>query len=95
MTESTSASFAVKARVLAAGLADMLIDLIVPTVVFAALAPLGLSTSVRLTVGGFFVAAKAVAGRVEDHDSKAAIARFLPAAATAIAAVAAQAARVA
>ncbi|MEU6559667.1 VC0807 family protein [Nocardia nova] len=84
MTESTSASFALKARVLAAGLADMLIDLIVPTVVFAALAPLGLSTSIRLTVGGFFVAAKAVAGRVEDHDSKATIARFLPAAATAI-----------
>ncbi|AHH18811.1 hypothetical protein NONO_c40270 [Nocardia nova SH22a] len=84
MTESTSASLAVKARVLAAGLADMLIDLIVPTVVFAALAPLGLSTSVRLTAGGFFVAAKAVAGRVEDGDSKAAIVGFVPAAVTAI-----------
>lgn len=54
----------IKARVAATSVADLVVDLLLPTLVYLALAPAGLSTSVRLTVGGFFVAAKATAGHI-------------------------------
>jgi hypothetical protein len=53
-----------KARVIAASLADFVVDLFLPTTIYLLLAPTGLSAVVRLTVGGFFIAAKACAGRV-------------------------------
>ena len=53
-----------KARILTTALVDFAIDLVLPTVVYALLAPTRLSAVVRLTIGGFFVAAKACAGRV-------------------------------
>ena len=53
-----------KARILTNALVDFAIDLILPTAVYALLAPTRLSAVVRLTIGGFFVAAKACAGRV-------------------------------
>jgi hypothetical protein len=53
-----------KARILANALVDFAIDLILPTAVYWCLAPTRLSAVVRLTIGGFFVAAKACAGRV-------------------------------
>jgi hypothetical protein len=53
-----------KARILTSALVDFAIDLILPTAVYVLLAPTGLSAVVRLTIGGFFVAAKACAGRV-------------------------------
>jgi len=56
----------VKARIFAVGLIDILIDLLLPTVVYLALAPTGRSAAVRLSVGGFWVAAKSVTGRVRD-----------------------------
>jgi hypothetical protein len=53
-----------KARILTNALVDFAIDLTLPTAVYALLAPTRLSAVVRLTIGGFFVAAKACAGRV-------------------------------
>ncbi len=54
----------VKAKIFAVGLLDMLIDLLVPTLVYLALAPTGRSAAVRLSVGGFVMAAKSVGGEV-------------------------------
>jgi hypothetical protein len=65
----TAESLAVKARVLAVGLLDIAIDLLLPTVVYLALAPTGRSAAVRLTVGGFAVAAKSVTGSVSHGPS--------------------------
>jgi hypothetical protein len=53
-----------KARLLANALLDFAIDLVLPTAVYMLLAPTQLSAVIRLTIGGFFVAAKACAGRV-------------------------------
>jgi hypothetical protein len=53
-----------KACILTSALVDFAIDLILPTAVYVLLAPTRLSAVVRLTIGGFFVAAKACAGRV-------------------------------
>ncbi len=55
-----------KAKILAVGVIDILIDLLVPTLVYLALAPTHRSAAVRLTVGGFWVAAKSVTGRVRE-----------------------------
>jgi hypothetical protein len=55
---------AVKAKIFAVGLIDILIDLLLPTLVYLALTPTGRSIAVRLSVGGFCVAAKSVTGRV-------------------------------
>lgn len=55
-----------KLRVAATSAADLVLDLALPPLVYAALAPTGLSPSVRLSVGGFFVAGKAIAGHLED-----------------------------
>lgn len=57
-------SLSVKARVLAVGLLDIAIDLLLPTLVYLVLAPTGRSAAVRLTVGGFAIAAKSVTGSV-------------------------------
>jgi hypothetical protein len=54
----------VKAKIFAVGLLDMAIDLVVPTLVYLALAPTGRSAAVRLTAGGFVMAAKSVGGQV-------------------------------
>jgi hypothetical protein len=56
--------FTVKAKIFAVGVVDILIDLLLPTLVYVALAPTGRSMAVRLSVGGFWVAAKSVTGRV-------------------------------
>lgn len=53
-----------KAEILVGSLVDFGIDLLLPTAIFALLAPTGLSAVVRLTIGGFFVAAKASAGHL-------------------------------
>jgi hypothetical protein len=58
--------FSVKAKIFAVGLIDILIDLLLPTLVYVALAPTGQSQAVRLSIGGFCVAAKSVTGRVRD-----------------------------
>jgi hypothetical protein len=57
-----------KARIIIASLGDFAVDLILPTAIFALLAPTGLSDVLRLTIGGFFVGAKACAGRVSALD---------------------------
>jgi hypothetical protein len=53
-----------KVRILAAALTDGAIDLVLPTAVYFLLAPTHLSAIVRLTIGGYFVAAKASAGHL-------------------------------
>jgi hypothetical protein len=53
-----------KARMAVISLADFAVDLLLPTAIFALLTPTGLSAVIRLTIGGFFVAAKACAGSV-------------------------------
>ena len=50
-----------KVRILAHSLADLLVDLLLPTIVYLLLAPTALSQIVRLSIGGYFVAAKAFA----------------------------------
>jgi hypothetical protein len=64
-------SFTVKAKIFAIGLVDILIDLLLPTLVYVALAPIGRSEAVRLTIGGFSVAAKSVTGRVHSGAEEA------------------------
>jgi hypothetical protein len=61
----------VKAKIFAVGLIDILIDLLLPTLVYLVLAPTGRSAAVRLTVGGFCVAAKSVAGAAYEPDLEA------------------------
>lgn len=56
-----------KAQVLATSLGDFAVDLLLPTVLYALLAPTHLSAVVRLTIGGFFVAAKAGVGRFSER----------------------------
>jgi hypothetical protein len=53
-----------KVRIISNALLDYAIDLFLPTVAYALLAPTRLSAVVRLTIGGFFVAAKVYAGRI-------------------------------
>ena len=66
MSGSTPGSATVKARILTVSLLDIVIDLVLPTLIYLALAPTGRSAAVRLTVGGFAVAAKSVTGEVRD-----------------------------
>jgi hypothetical protein len=61
---TTPAALPSKAKVILTSLIDFGLDLLLPTAIFALLAPTGLSAALRLTIGGFFVAAKACAGRV-------------------------------
>jgi hypothetical protein len=57
-----------KAKVLVSSLVDFGVDLLLPTAIYALLSPTGLSEVVRLTIGGFFVAAKASAGHFAASD---------------------------
>ena len=52
-----------KFRVITAGLVDMALDLLLPTAVYLLLAPTYLPVAIRLTLGGFLVAGKAVSGQ--------------------------------
>ncbi|HEY1671610.1 MAG TPA: VC0807 family protein [Streptosporangiaceae bacterium] len=58
-----------KLRVVAASLADLVIDLLLPTLVYVLLAPTHLDVAIRLTLGGFVMAAKATTGQsISDTD---------------------------
>src|SRR6201996_7540268 len=52
-----------KLRVVAASLADLAIDLLLPTLVYGLLPPPPLPVAIRLTLGGFVMAAKATTGQ--------------------------------
>ena len=54
-----------KAIRLAAAVANLAADMLLPTLIYLALAPTGLSAALRLTVGGILLGAKAVGGRIE------------------------------
>jgi len=57
-----------KAKILVTSLVDFGVDLLLPTAIFLLLAPTRLPAVVRLTIGGFFVAAKASAGHFSASD---------------------------
>lgn len=82
--DTAGGSLAVKTRILAFSLADIVVDLLLPTVVYAALAPTGRSAAVRLTVGGFAVAAKSVTGEVRDTEGARRRGRLLQGVAVAV-----------
>ena len=65
-----------KVRILVSSLVDFGIDLFLPTAIFLLLGPTGLSAVVRLTIGGFFVAAKASAGHLSALDGAEGHAEF-------------------
>jgi hypothetical protein len=69
MPESASKPEYSKVRILAAAAIDIAIDLLMPTVVYFLLSPTHLSAVVLLTVGGYFVAAKAGAGHLSADDA--------------------------
>lgn len=71
MPESVSKPVYFRARVLAAAAVDIAIDLLLPTAVYFLLSPTRLSAVVRLTIGGYFVAAKAGAGHLSTDDATA------------------------
>lgn len=52
-----------KVRVITASLADVVIDLLLPTVAYLLLAPTHMAVAIRLTLGGFLMAAKATSGQ--------------------------------
>jgi 2-polyprenyl-6-methoxyphenol hydroxylase-like FAD-dependent oxidoreductase len=60
-----------KAHIIISALGDYIIDLLLPLAIFGMLASTGLSAVIRLTIGGFFVAAKACAGRLAAGNDKA------------------------
>lgn len=64
MSDTPTAPLPSKTRIVVTSLADVCVDLLLPTVIYALLAPTHLSAVLRLTIGGFFVAAKASAGHV-------------------------------
>src|ERR1700761_299263 len=66
MSELTS-----KALIFARTVADSAIDLLLPAAIYLLLTPTHLSAIVRLTIGGYFVAAKASAGYLGDTDASA------------------------
>jgi len=65
-----------KAKVLVSSLLDIGVDLLLPTAIYMLLAPTGMLAVVRLTIGGFFVAAKASAGRVSGLEASGGHAEF-------------------
>jgi len=69
MSEPLSNPAYSKFRILVAAAADIAVDLLLPTVVYFLLSPTHLSAIVRLTIGGYFVAAKAGAGHLVTEDS--------------------------
>jgi hypothetical protein len=58
-----------KARIFLRAIADAAIDLLLPTAIYFLLSRTHLSAIVRLTIGGYFVAAKASAGHVSRDDA--------------------------
>jgi hypothetical protein len=68
MSETASKPAYSKVRTLAAAAIDIAIDLLLPTVIYVLLSPSRLSAVVRLTIGGYFVAAKAGAGHFAKGD---------------------------
>lgn len=69
MTEPASRPPFSKVRVLASAFIDIAIDLVLPTVIYFLLAPTHLPAIVRLTIGGYFVAAKAGAGHLSSENA--------------------------
>jgi len=69
MAESASKPAYSKVRIVAAAAIDITVDLLLPTVVYFLLSPTRLSAIVRLTIGGYFVAAKAGAGHLSTEDA--------------------------
>lgn len=76
MPEAVSNRASSKARILMAALLDLTIDLLLPTAIYYVLTPTHLPAVIRLTIGGFFVAAKAAAGRLSQVDAHARPAGF-------------------
>jgi hypothetical protein len=70
MPEIASKPAFAKARILAAALVDVMIDLLLPTAIYYLLAPTHQSAVIRLTIGGYFVAAKAGAGHISPDDAR-------------------------
>jgi hypothetical protein len=68
MSDSVAKSAFSKVRVLAGAVTDGAIDLLLPTAIYFLLTPTHLSALVRLTIGGYFVAAKASAGHLSSND---------------------------
>src|SRR4051794_3473892 len=71
-----------KALYFAVMLANVAVDLLLPTVVLLALAPTGMPAAVRLAIGGTLLAGKAIGGRVETGDFRwrlALVAALVPA----------------
>jgi hypothetical protein len=71
MSESASKPVYSKFRIVTAAAINIAIDLLVPTGVYFLLSPTHLPAIVRLTIGGYFVAAKAVAGHLSTEDATA------------------------
>jgi hypothetical protein len=69
MSESASKPEYLKVRIFAAAAIDIAIDLLLPTVVYFLLSPTYLPAVVRLTIGGYFVAAKAGAGHLSTDEA--------------------------
>src|SRR5882757_9252750 len=55
-----------KARILLVALLDMAVDIVVPTLVYLVLQPLGVPSVLSLTVGGILVGGKAAFGKLTD-----------------------------
>jgi hypothetical protein len=72
MSESIS-----KVRILVGALGDAAIDLLLPTAIYFLLTPTHLSAILRLTIGGYFVAAKACAGHLSTDEANAKRADFI------------------
>jgi hypothetical protein len=75
-----------KAMYFAVMIANVAVDLLVPTLVLVALAPTGMPAAVRLAIGGTLLTGKAIGGRVESGEFRwrlAAVAALVPTAAIA------------
>ncbi|RDI49236.1 VC0807 family protein [Nocardia mexicana] len=73
-----------KAFWIATAVANLAVDILLPTLVFALLAPTGLPATLRLALGGTLIAAKAMGGRIETGQFRwrfAAVAAVVPTAA--------------
>ncbi|MFD6156567.1 VC0807 family protein [Nocardia sp. NPDC060256] len=73
-----------KARWLLLTVANAAIDLFLPTVVFALLAPTGLPAAIRLSIGGTLLAAKAIGGGLQAGEFRWRFAIVLTAVSTAV-----------
>jgi hypothetical protein len=75
-----------KAMYFALMIANVAVDLLVPTLVLVALAPTGMPAAVRLAIGGTLLTGKAIGGRVESGEFRwrlASVAALVPTAAIA------------